>query len=371
MNNNLYLAYQKTLDRVEQLYCKNEHGYWNVANITDIVSTQSQVVDILLSAKNVVILSLTPPKNYEKYGKTLLLNLVENKIIEAISTVELFVLHKTKHSVTVAIINKKKWEAFKTHLTTHDLVLGNVWIDALCLPIDSNTASLFAINQNTVLWRSCNDDVFSGNLSLLEQTSEFKNCDTEWLTLQPERLTDSHQSVKQLLSYTKTTNHNLNLQKTSIRNRNDVKIVTVLAVFSVILWTTQLALSNRSQRRIAESYYENSKHLFKKIFPQAKKIPTRSYITRRIDTYSDRIKTTNTRNWHSMLKILNDTVENSDVIVKTISYYTQPMRLNVQLSFSDQSQMNMVKNNIDKTAKITTISEMRDSNGIHITWEIQ
>ncbi|MBS9778573.1 MAG: hypothetical protein KGV50_07440, partial [Gammaproteobacteria bacterium] len=123
MNNNLYLAYQKTLDRVEQLYCKNEHGYWNVANITDIVSTQSQVVDILLSAKNVVILSLTPPKNYEKYGKTLLLNLVENKIIEAISTVELFVLHKTKHSVTVAIINKKKWEAFKTHLTTHDLVL--------------------------------------------------------------------------------------------------------------------------------------------------------------------------------------------------------------------------------------------------------
>lgn len=373
MKKNNYIAYLENDTDIQQLYQFNKDMQWNTVQVTALAK-QNVIVNILLSAKIVTVLTLTPPKKYEKYGKQLLLNLVENHIVEPIEEIELFLVEKQKKQLVVAIINKEKWQSLLTNIQENGWELGKVWIDALCLPIKKNNSSLFAINSQKVLWRSYNNQIFNGYFNILEQTQDFQDSNSQWITVQPAEISDSNyqlNAIKEVLSFTQTTKHNLNPKATDGKQieKHKMPIIT-LALVTLTLWTTNLYLSNRHNQKTADTYYQGSVELFRQVFPEAKKIPTRSYLTQKLKTLAD-TDSSNQSKWIKWLELIARYIDTKHTEILSIDYYAQPPRMVIEIEAQNNEWVQKLTNQLSKTLIVNNIKNTQNNNMIQTTLEIK
>ncbi len=356
------------------LYCREKGGDWQPIS-AEHLSAQALTLDVVLSARFVTVLSLQPPKNYRKYGQAFLLNFAEPNIAQPIERVELFPLQQHQDRLSVAIIDKQLWQTLSAQVAAHGWQLGKVCIDALCLPLREQQASLLALSQQQVLWRHANDAIFSGDLALLEQTQTYQDNpadNAQWLT--PQQATDNaapaqEAAIKQLLTWAQTAQHNLHPPVASHQSGRQIAGIAVTAGLALLLWTANLTLSNRHQQQLADNYYRESVALFHSVLPQYQKIPSRTYLKQQLARVLDN-QPVAPAYWRDWLLAVAQTLNTETTQVLSIDYYSQPPHMTLVVESANQDALQALNNRLAQTLSVQLTQSEQQTNGLRATLEV-
>ncbi len=370
-----YSLYLEELDNVSdfsQCYCREKGGDWQVT--TDQAPRDQAVLDVVLSAHWVTVLTLQPPKNYRKYGDAFLLNFVEPEIAQSIDTIALFPLSQHGDSLRVAVIDKTLWKSLCAKVAERGWQLGKVSIDALCLPISGQDGSVLAITPQRVLWHSAEGAIFSGDLAILEQTQAFQANNNHWLNARPNASdSDSAQhddlAIKQLLTWAHSAPHNLHCQTEQAPSRRKTLAIASLAGLALLLWTLNLALSNRHQRQLADNYYSESVKLFHQVLPQYKKIPSRTYLKQRLAQLIDN-QPTEAVYWRNWLLQVADAFDNQATELVSIDYRTEPARMTLVVKAQNAEALEALSNQLSQQLAVQRTQMTQDNDGMRATLEV-
>lgn len=364
MKNTIYIAYLRQQTDFPVLYCVKKKRSRIIDRSTS--SRERLGVHLLLSAHDITLLNISIPPNSKKYIQKILPHLVEPYLAKPIEAVKILLLKYSKNQISVAIINKKRWQSVIKHIEQSGWQLNKIWIDALCLPVSDDTSSLFMLSEQQVLWRSPDDYIFSGALTLLEKTHDYKTHPVNYLNTHSQEESDS---IEQLLSWAQTTKHQLftTIKENTIKPKS---IIVLLIMFALTLWTLNIYVSNQNNRQLADNYYDGSVMLFHQVLPQYKKVPTRSYLSQQLSLVLEKQSNMEETHWYAWLHMFTDAVSAYDVEILNISYETQPEHMILILKTKDQVSIEALKNTLAERLNINSVIIEKQENSIVSKLEI-